>query len=59
MNKDIGPELAKVISLLEDVRKLIIFSLYKRKDITSGELAEVLGKKGSTIRGMFVKKEKK
>lgn len=57
MSEDIKPELIKVVTLLGDIKKLMVFDLYKRGDVTSDELAKVLGLKASTIRGMFVKRK--
>lgn len=57
MNENIKLDLSKMTGLLEDIKKLIIFSLYKRDDVTSEEIAKTLGLKASTVRGMFVKRK--
>ena len=57
MSENVRPDLAKIVGLLEDIRRLIIFSLYKRDDVTSNEIGETLGLKASTIRGMLAKRK--
>ena len=52
-------KLTKIVDLLEDIKKLTIFSLYKRDDVTSEELGEVLGLKASTVRGLFARRKRK
>lgn len=48
-------ELKRIGSLLDDVKKLLILDLYKKDNITSDDIANVLGLGSSTIRKLFLK----